>query len=151
MKGGELIGQSSTPPPPIDIDPQRNTVDLPPLDKGKSKAANHVLTQLRTWPMDSLATPSDDLRNENDFIRLDSPSDRGRDKGLPGDSTESGESKASIPSLSKTVGQPKDGMMMMIKLYFCPTLNGFYSHSSRRRKEGKSGRTPKGCEWELES
>jgi hypothetical protein len=80
--------------------------------------------------MDHLATPSDDLRNENDFIRLDSPSDRGRDKGLPWDFTESSESKPSIPSLSKTVGQSKDGMMMMIKLYFCPTLNGFSSHSS---------------------
>ena len=130
MKGGELIAQPSTPPPPIDIDPQRNTIDLPQVDKGKSKEANHVVTQLRTWPMDYLATLSDDLRKEIDFIRLDSPSDRGRDKGLPWDFNESGESKVSVTSLLKIVGQPKDGMILMIKLYFWPTLNGFSSYSS---------------------
>ena len=32
------------------------------------------ITQLWTWLLDSLATLSDDLRNENDFLGLDSPS-----------------------------------------------------------------------------
>lgn len=150
MKDGDLIARPSTPPPLVDIDPQPNTVELARLGKGKSKEVNHVVTQLRTWPMDSLVTPSDDLRHEDDFLGLDSPSDHGRDKGLPWDFKESSESKASGPSLSKAVGQPKDGMMV-VKLCFCPTLNGFSSHSSRERKEGKNGRTSKGCQWELES
>lgn len=147
MKGGELklIAQPSTPPPVVDIDPQRNTVDLQQVDKGKSKEVNNVIAQLRTWPMDSLAIPS-----ENDFLVLDSPSDRGRDKGLPWNFSESSESKASGSSLSKTEGQPKDGMIM-VRLYFCTMLNGFSSYSSRRRKERRNRRTEKGYQWELES
>lgn len=131
----KLIAQPSAPPPLVDIDPQHNTVDPPRLDKGKSKEENNVLTQLRTWPLDSLATLSDDLRN--DFLGLDSPSDHGRDKGLPLNFSESSEPKASGPSLSKAVGQPNDGMITN-RLCFFTILNRISSHSSRRRKEGKN-------------
>ena len=129
-----IAPQPSILPPLDDTEPQRSTVDSPRVDKGKSKAANgivskaadNILTQLKTWPMESLITPSDD--HENDFPGLDSPSDRGHDKELPKNFSNTPTPNAlrentnvlngSVASLSKTL-TPKDGMItIMLYLAF---------------------------------
>ncbi|KIM36883.1 hypothetical protein M413DRAFT_448816 [Hebeloma cylindrosporum] len=99
---GVKLPDPSTPPPVAGVDPQRNKVESPRLDKGKSKETSSIVTQLRTWPMDSLITPSDDILN--DFLGLDSPSDRGRDKGLPLDFSD----ELAHDLRENAVGQSKD-------------------------------------------
>jgi len=157
VKGSEprlIAPQPSILPPLDDAEPQRSTVDSPRLDKGKSKAANSIaskaadsiVTQLKTWPMQSLITPSDD--HENAFLGLDSPSDRGHDKELPWNFSKTSTPNplrvntilnGSVGSLSKTVEHPEDGTITItLYLVFVSCSTDFLGRKEKAEEPRKA-------------